>query len=70
VGIFISGNTVFQVGCLKKKKKIFQLMELRVFENRVLRYKFESKRNEVREGNGEEYITRSIMICTAQLLFG
>jgi hypothetical protein len=43
-------------------------MGLRVFENRVLRYTFESKRNDIRGGNGEEYITRSIMICTALLL--
>jgi hypothetical protein len=43
---------------------------LRVFENRVLRRMFEPKRNEV-TGNGEYYIMRSLMICTAHpILFG
>jgi len=38
---------------------------LRVFENRVLRRIFGSKRDEVTEqGNGENYIMRSLMICT------
>jgi hypothetical protein len=37
---------------------------LRVFENRVLRRVFGPKRDEV-TGNGENYIMRSLMICTA-----
>ena len=36
---------------------------LRVFENRVLRRVFGSKRDEV-TGNGENYIMRSLVICT------
>jgi hypothetical protein len=36
---------------------------LRVFENRVLRRVFEPKRDEV-TGNGENYIMRSLVICT------
>jgi len=43
---------------------------LRVFENRALRRTFGPKRDEV-TGNGEIYIMRSFMICTAhQILFG
>jgi hypothetical protein len=51
------------------QKKIFQIMGLRVFETRVLRYTFEFTGNEVRGGNGEDYITRRITICTQLLLF-
>jgi len=41
-----------------------------VFENRVLRVIYGSKRDEV-TGSGENYITRSLLICTAhQMLFG
>ena len=36
---------------------------LRVFENRVLRRIFGPKREEA-QGSGEDYITRSFMICT------
>ena len=36
---------------------------LRVFENRVLRRVFGTKRGEV-TGNGENYIMRSLVICT------
>jgi hypothetical protein len=36
---------------------------LRIFKNRVQRRIFEPKRDEVR-GNGEDYITRSFMLCT------
>jgi hypothetical protein len=40
-----------------------------MFENRVLRRIFGPKRDEVR-GSGENYITRSLMICTThQILF-
>jgi hypothetical protein len=42
-----------------------------VFENRVLRRIFGPKKDEVTEGSGEDYITRSFMICTHhQILFG
>ena len=37
--------------------------EMRVFENRVLRRVFGPKRDEV-TGNGENYIMRSLVICT------
>jgi hypothetical protein len=39
-----------------------------VFENRELRRIFGSKRDEV-TGNGEHYIMRSSMICTAHQIF-
>jgi hypothetical protein len=43
---------------------------IRVFEGRVLRKTFKPKREEV-TGNGEHYITSSLMICTPyQILFG
>ena len=43
---------------------------LRAFENRVLSRIFGPKGDEVR-GSGENYIMRSLMICTAyQILFG
>ena len=43
---------------------------LRVLENRVLRRIFGPKRDKV-QGNGEDYIMISLMICTAhQILFG
>jgi len=42
----------------------------RVFENRVVRRLFGRKRDEVK-GSGENYIIRSLMICTPhQILFG
>ena len=42
----------------------------RVFENRVWRRIFGPKRDEV-TGGGENYIMRSLMICTAHpILFG
>ena len=37
-----------------------------MFENRVLRRIFGPKRDELR-GNGENYIMRRLMICTAEL---
>jgi hypothetical protein len=41
-----------------------------VFENRVLRKVFGPKRDEV-TGSGENYIIRSLMICTPhEILFG
>jgi hypothetical protein len=43
---------------------------LRVFENRVLRRIFGSKRDEA-TGEWEDYITRDLMTCTHhQILFG
>jgi hypothetical protein len=43
---------------------------LRVFENRVLKRIFGPKREEV-TGNGENYITKSLQICTPHpVLFG
>jgi hypothetical protein len=39
------------------------------FENRVLRRIFGHKRGEV-AGNGENYIMRSLMICSHPVLFG
>ena len=41
---------------------------LRVFENRMLRRIFGPKRDEV-TGSGEDYITRSFMVCTYRKLF-
>ena len=44
--------------------------KLRLFEKRVLRRIFGPKRDEV-TGNGENYIMRSLMICTPHpILFG
>jgi hypothetical protein len=42
---------------------------LRVFENRVLRRIFGPKMNE-EQRKGENYIWRSLMICTHQIVFG
>jgi len=42
---------------------------LRVFEYRVWRKVFGPKRDEVK-GNGENYIMRSLMICSHPLFFG
>jgi len=56
-----------------KHLKLLTLREerrLRVFENRVLRGIFGPKRDEV-TGDGENYIMRSLMICTPHpILFG
>jgi hypothetical protein len=41
-----------------------------MFESKVLRRIFGPKRDEVK-GSGEEYVTRSLMVCTLHLtLFG
>jgi hypothetical protein len=46
-----------------------RLRVLRVFENRVLRRVFGRKRGK-EQGSGENYIVRSLMICTShQILF-
>ena len=44
--------------------KLREVRWLRVFEKRVLRKIFGPKRDEV-TGNGENYIMRSLTICTA-----
>jgi hypothetical protein len=45
-------------------------LKIRVFENRVLRAIFGSKKDEIM-GSGENYITISLMICTPHtILFG
>jgi len=41
---------------------------LRVFENGMLRRIFGPKRDEV-TGNGENYVMRSLMLCTAHPIF-
>jgi hypothetical protein len=41
---------------------------LRVLENRALRKNFGPKRDDVYQGSGEDYITRSI-ICTPRQIF-
>jgi len=51
-------------GCETWSLTLREKRRLRVFENRVLRRVFVPKRNEV-TGNGEKYIMRSLMICTA-----
>jgi hypothetical protein len=44
---------------------------LGVLENRVLRKVFGPKRDEVTKGSGENYIKKSLMICSAHpILFG
>jgi hypothetical protein len=44
---------------------------MKVFENRVLRKLFGPRRDEVTHMCGENYIMRSLIICTAQkTLFG
>jgi hypothetical protein len=44
---------------------------LNLLANRLLRKKCGSKRDEVTEGSGEDYITKRFMVCTLhQVLFG
>jgi hypothetical protein len=50
-------------GCETWSLALREEHRLRVFENRVLRRIFGSKRNEVAE-NGENCIMRSFVICT------
>ena len=57
-------------GCETWSLTLREERKLRVFENRVFRRIFGSKKDEVR-GNGDNYIMRSLMICTPQpVLFG
>jgi len=51
-------------GCETWSRTLREERRLRVFENRVLRRIFGPKADEV-TGSGEDYITRSFMICTA-----
>ena len=50
-------------GCETWSLTLREERRLRVFENRVLRRVFGPKRDEVK-GNGENYIMRSLVICT------
>ena len=54
---------VFLYGCETWSLTLRDEHRLRVFENRVLRRVFGPKRDEV-TGNGENYIMRSLVICT------
>ena len=57
-------------GCETWSLTLREERRLRVFENWVLRRMFGAKMNEV-TGSGENYIARSLMICTAHpILFG
>ena len=50
-------------GCETWSLTLREERRLRVFENRLLRIVFVSKRDEV-TGNGENYIMKSLVICT------
>ena len=50
-------------GCENWSLTLREERRLRVFENRVLRRVFGPKREEL-TGNGENYIMRSLVICT------
>jgi len=71
--IKIHGTIILPVvlyGCETWSLTLREERRLRVFENRVLRGIFGPKRDEV-TGSGENYIMRSLMICTANpILFG
>jgi hypothetical protein len=54
-------------GCETWSLTLREERRLRVFENRVLRKIFRSKRDGV-TGGGENYIMRSFMTCTAHPL--
>ena len=57
-------------GCETWSLTLREERRLRVFEHKVLRREFGSKRDEVIR-SGENYITRSLMICTPHpILFG
>jgi len=62
--------TVVLYGCETWLLTLIEEHRLRVFENRLLRRIFGPKRNEV-TGCGDNYIMRSLMICTPHpILFG
>ena len=50
-------------GCETRSLTLREEPRLRLFESRVLRRVFGPKRDEV-TGNGENYIMRSLVICT------
>jgi hypothetical protein len=50
---------------LKLGRSMREVHRLRVFENRVLRRILGPKRDKVRKESGEDYITRTLMICTS-----
>ena len=54
-------------GCETWSLALREERRLRVFENRVLRRIFGPKRDEVK-GNGENYIMRSLVICTPAII--
>ena len=56
--------TSFLTGCETWSLILREEPRLRVFESRVLRRIFGPKRDEV-TGSGENYVMRSLMICTA-----
>jgi len=66
IKIKIYGNIILPVvlyGCETWSLTLREERRLRVLENRVLRTLFGPKRDEV-TGSGENYILRSLMICT------
>ena len=71
--IEISRNIILPLvlyGCETWSLILMEERRLKVSGNRVLRRTFKPKRNEV-TGNGENYIMRSLMICTPHpILFG
>ena len=50
-------------GCETRSFTLREELRLKVFENKVLRRVFGPNRDEV-TGNGENYIMRSLVICT------
>ena len=71
--IKICRTIIFSVvvcGCETWSLTLREERRLRVFENRVLRRVLGPKRDKV-TGNGENYIMRSLLICTPYpILFG
>jgi len=61
-------SPVVLYGCETWSLTLREERRLRVFENRVLRRVFGPKRDEV-TGNGENYIMRSLVICTHYRIF-
>jgi len=67
INIKIYGSVILPdvlYGCKTWSLTLRVELRLRVFENRVLRELFGTKRDEV-NGSGEKYVMRSLMICTA-----
>ena len=56
-------------GCENWSLTLREERRLSVFENRALRRILGPKRGEV-AGNGENYVMRSLMICSHPILFG